>query len=212
MTDSFQFQFLTQVESDDARWFRATEGGLEQPVDVQLALVRGKPTVVALRVDNDREVTARGLRDIRMRRLAEELLAFVRATAADLALKDREIEALRAYRGPLSHDWTNEASAWLTMAESGAEGLELEQWLEGLADADTAQLESSVRTRGARSPTEEEYRAFARVYLEEEAAGAYGARGRVARRLHMDRATVYRWARVCRERGHLPTPQQGESQ
>lgn len=180
-------------------------GGLEQPIEVKVAQIDGRPLVVAIRIDNQTEITSRSLRAIKVPHLAKRLVEEVRRIIDEIDPSDSELEAVQKYKGVLSHDWTPQASQALGVWEAAAEADRLRKWLESLEDADTSALEGKRRGRGAPPPTGGELRAFARVYLEEVTRGSHGAKTRTAGRLNMNRSTVYAWIRACHELSLLPS-------
>lgn len=185
-------------------WVYVEGDDLEQPIEVKVATVDGRPAVTALRIDNSSEVTSRSLRAIKIPGVAKQVVAHIRGLADDLEPSEAEVEALKAYTGPLTHSWNEEASAMLAIAEAGAAAMELREWLDRLSDVDTTALEQKERGRGAPPATEDELRAFARVYLEELEQGSHGAKTRTSTRFGMNRTTVYAWIRACQEHGLLP--------
>lgn len=184
-------------------WIRVSGGGMPHAVDVRIGLSSGRPVVLALRIDDGSEVSARDLRAVRLPGIAESVLEAVRGLAEDLEPSDEAAATLRGYEGPLSHDWSDVSSSMLTVAEEGASALNLRSWLSRVEQADVESFNRS-RKRGIGAPSDEQYEAFAKAYLEEHLRRPHGAKTRLAARLMIDRVTVYRWAKTARERGLLP--------
>lgn len=183
---------------------------MPHPVDVRVGLASGRPVVLAFRIDDGAEITARDLRGIRLPGIAEAVVCRVRELANDLEPAPNDLDALQRHDGPLTHTWDSLASAMLTVAEEGAMAAKLRAWLTHVADADVATLARS-RKRGIGAPSDDDYAAFAKAYLEEHLERPHGAKTRLASRLNVDRVTVYRWTKAARERGLLPPENEGES-
>ena len=172
---------------------------------MKVAKIDGRPAVVALKIDNGTEITSRGLRAIRVPTIAKRVVENIEQLAGDLEPTEAELAALRTHPGPLPlYDVRGDPTDLLEIAEAGASAAQLREWLDRLTDVDVSVLESKPRGRGAPPATDDELRAFARVYLEELSVGSHGAKTRTATRFGMNRTTVYAWIRACRERDHLP--------
>lgn len=207
-------------------WFRVTGGHLAHALEVKVAIHGGRAVLVGMRLDTGAEIKARDLRSIRVPAVAQAVVDAVQRTSADLWPSSADLDFLHGYGGPSSSNWADleraEAIAW-----DGAAAQRLQAWLDDVATASPDRL--LERGRGSKPPTLEDYRAFAKAYLEEHQRAAHGARPRgaadgepsgrvtygakanVARRLHMDRATVYRWAKAARELGLLPDEEDGDA-
>lgn len=191
VTDDWEYSIepikpVGEVGRTAEEWWRITGPGTPVPIELRLGLREGVPAVLGLRIDGDVPITSATLRQIRLRPLVAELVDFFGGL--------REFFATGAAEGDEVYDFLE---------------FELGMWLDAVADAQTELLESGKRKRGAAPPTQEQYRAFAKAYLEEHSLGHRGAKNRVARRLHMDRVTVYRWAKAARELGLLPEDEKG---
>lgn len=197
-------------------WVRVVGDSLAQPVDLKIKdSVRGV-RVIGLRIDNAQEVTSAELR-FRLGEISAALarhLVWLREVATDrdeadaikaLALVDpARYDALQA--GAVA-DQPGELFSWAVIEQEAARS-SLASWLQRLENA--PDVPPKARGRGAKAPTDDEYRAFAKAYLIELASGTRGAKQRVASKLSMDRTTAYRWIRHCEERGYLPPTEGAE--
>lgn len=203
-------------------WIRVSGGHLPQPVDVKVR-VRGTGTaaVVALRMDNEADVTSRQLRDVRLPEIASAVLAELvrRVTALEERVEDHRRDSAASAQDSLdrlaalgysvtgsrlrelrSEEEVDEAYA---VEQDEAYAVELRTHLAAIAPSSST-LEKSARGRGANAPTDDDYGTFARVFLEESLRAVDGAVPRTAKRLHMSRSNAYRWLETCRRTGLVP--------
>jgi hypothetical protein len=150
-----------------------------QAVDLRIAMVRGRPRVIGLRMDNGIEITADVLRKIKLGEVLDRLVgeANVRTTPDMTGVKFKEREVVLM-------DW----------AQAGI-------WLMELPHVDT----EAAPTRRGVPPSDEQLNAFARRYVEEFRKRPRGAITRTADTFPMARSTAYRWLDLCRDRGLIPT-------
>lgn len=199
-------------------WFSVQSDSLRHDLDVKVRISRrGTPFVSALRIDGGTEVTGRHLRDLRLPEIADEVVRWVRENRDELTAWSSEALARvsdadqdRLDRLPATQletmaleGWDPKAEALWEAYEQGAAAHALDEHLQAVADAE-GEDELRTRSRGARTPTDADYRAFARAWLECATESDYRVMPRVARRLGMSRPTAYRWAAECRQRGLLP--------
>ncbi len=194
-------------------WITVRGGGLQQSVDIRASFDGTDMRLIAMRIDGGRTVDSTTLRSIRPGQLTAELLRFVREESAavdDLVQQQeflvRRLEATdeRGVRRPFP---SSAPAEMLTPLESEfLELYEVQRYREALADAvtDGSPGEFAARGRGAKPPTDGEYRRFAAIYLEELTERPHGAKKRTAERVAMDRGTAYRWIRECQARGLVP--------
>ena len=160
-------------------WIRVTGTALSQPVDVRVAMRAGRPRIVGIRVDNDQEVTADFLRQIRVGEILGVVLSWGELgeppNLAGVKFKEREI---------VIAEW---AAPAIFLQELPAVGPD----------------ETTSAKRGT-PPPDSALRNFARTYLQRLAVKPHGAMAAAAREVHIARSTAYRWAELCRERGYLP--------
>lgn len=155
-----------------------------QAIDLRLGIIRGRPRVIGLRMDNGVEITADVLRKIKLGEVLDVLAreyASGPPQAVDLGgVKFKEREAV--LQG-LVEEWAR-----------------VQTLFEGLEHVDSA----SVPTRRGVPPSDEQLHAFARRFLEEFRSRPRGAITRTASAFPMARSTAYRWLELCRERGLIP--------
>lgn len=159
---------------DRPGWLAVAGGGLSQPLEVKIAIVAGRPRVVALRIDNGREITARTLREIRLGAVIDDWLA-----------------GWDPNDPPASSD-VDEIEPWIAM----------DRWVRDLNDVPDFAGEN--RARKGTPPSDEVLRSFARVYLKHFRLRPRGAISRAAQDVPIARSTAYRWLELCRERGFVP--------
>jgi hypothetical protein len=181
-------------------WIRAEGAGLVQPVEVKFRVAGARLRIVGLRLDNGQEIGSSALR-FRIAEMAQALLDHLRSYA-DLVSDDERARFNASTRaladGPEGYDPEMDQ-----LLETGYKLFQREAIDLFLRRVEDEPVTWKVRGRGAKPPTDVEFREFARVYTEELRRRASGAKQRTADRLHMDRGTVYRWIKICRERGIL---------
>lgn len=201
---------------------RVTGGELEQPIYVRARLSSYRARIVGLSISNDAEVTSASLRRLRLGRIARELHEFAGSESGNLAesldatrdewLVTREARLEDANRSiavgkrdgtykPTDTDRTAmraELAARQRADDAEATWAVFQDWRASVADAaDT--LDGRQRGRGSKAPTNEELQSFAKAYLDQLIEEPRGAVTRTADKLHFDRATAYRWLKLCRE-------------
>jgi hypothetical protein len=151
----------------------ATGEGLPQPLKVRFDYRAGRFQLTGLRMESGQPITAAVLRSIPVGELVAAYLPRFRDQFQDL-----KQQVLESDFDAAKHRQFGELLApMLRIAVSG----------------EAAVL--TKRSRGAKPPTDAEYRAFARIYLEERAVGERGALSRTAKRLDVHRSTALRWLR-----------------
>lgn len=192
--------------ADASGWIGVEGGGLQQPVEVRVRLSGATMRIVGLRIDGDHEVTSFTLRSIRPGALAVQLQQYLR----DELLQSEgltehwktvleKVDPVRLQADP--ERWTGAEEMFVELAAVEERRDQLRALLEATGD----DAEFRARTRGATPPTDDDYRRFAVVYLDELTRGTRGAKSRTARRVGMNRGTAYRWTRECQNRGLIPT-------
>jgi len=185
---------------------------MSQAIEVRASLHGAELRIVAIRIDNDRVVDSASLRSIRMGALTDELHAYVTEELAAAEDEERElgraVERLeaadergtrRGFTSAPPEMLSGLEQAVLTFAEAGVYRQALTNAL-----ANDGAGEFRPRGRGSKPPTDDEYRQFAAIYLEELSTRPRGAKKRTADRAAMDRGTAYRWIRECQRRGLIP--------
>jgi hypothetical protein len=213
MTSDPPFEFGT-LRTDPDGWLYVAGGGLVQPVEVKFRIAGTSVVVVGVRIDNEAQVGTAALRSIRLGELGAQLWRYIQAELAradDAVGDDEELPTTtwNEYNATMAGAWTlppGELAAW-EWVEMAAARDSLRRWIDSLSVPNDVAITS--RGRGATPPSDDEYRAFAKAYLEQLVDQAHGAKSRTGRQLGMDRSTVYRWIEECQRRGFLPTDDGG---
>jgi hypothetical protein len=159
--------------TDEQGWMVATGEGLPQPLEVRFDYRAGRFQLTGLRMESGQPITAAVLRSIPVGELAAAYLSRFREQFQDV--KQQFLES--------DYD----------AAKHRRFGEMLEPMLRIALSGEAAVL--TKRSRGAKPPTDAEYRAFARIYVEERAVGERGALSRTAERWGVHRSTALRWLR-----------------
>ena len=156
----------------------ATGERLPQPLKVRYDYLGGRFQLTGLRMESGQPITAAVLRSIPVGELAAAYLPHLREQFQQQdAVKDTVARFFRLDPIEAASQQRFISLLQLAVAESG----------------ETAKL--TPRGRGAKPPTDAEYRAFTRIYLEERALGERGALSRTAERWGVNRSTALRWLR-----------------
>jgi hypothetical protein len=150
-------------------WWRAT-GAVPQPLLIRFEYVVDRLQVTGLRLESGGPITAAVLRSIPIGELKEAYLPHLREQFSEVRK-----QVLDGYDVAGQQRFTELLEPILHIATSG----------------EAAVL--TPRSRGAKSPTAAEYRAFAAMYAEELTRGERGAVSRTARRWGVHRSTALRW-------------------
>lgn len=160
--------------ADDEGWIVATGEGLPQPLKVRFGYRGGRIQLTGLRMESGEAITAAVLRGIPVGELAK---------AYQPRLREQFWDAQQRFLQSGSYD----PAAHKRFSEL------LEPVLRIASSGEAAVL--TPRGRGAKPPTEADYRAFARKYLEQRAVGERGALSRTAKDWGVHRSTALRWLR-----------------
>lgn len=203
---------LTPFPPDDPDdWIGVGVGGLTHRLAIKARLVGGRLRVVALRVDDEQVVTARTLRKVPLGAIEDMLARALAEHQRDVATSARRYEEeLQSLGDDVSDSYRRGVEATAEATQEWVD--ELQAYLDKLETSAISPAELGGRGRGARPPSEEEYQAFARIYLERLRTDPRRALSSTAKAAGMDRSTVYRWIKECRkpERLYLP-PKEAES-
>jgi hypothetical protein len=163
--------------ADEEGWMLATGEELPQALEVRFGNRGGRLQLTGLRLESGEAITAAVLRSIPVGELTKAYLPHLREQFQDTWQRFLRAESYDA----AAHKRFNELlEPMLRIATSGE------------AAALTAQ---GSRGRGAKPPTDDEYRAFARIYAEQLALGERGALSRTADEWGVHRSTALRWLR-----------------
>jgi hypothetical protein len=157
--------------TDQEGWMLAT-GGVPQPLLVRFEYRGDRLKVTGLRMESGEPITAAVLRSIPVGKLAAAYTPHLRRQ-----FWDAQQRFLQAEYDAAAHKRFSELLEPMLHVMSG-EAVKL-----------------TARGRGAKPPTDDEYRAFARIYLEERAVGERGALSRAAKQWGVHRSTALRWLR-----------------
>jgi hypothetical protein len=169
--------------ADEEGWMVATGEGLPQPLQVRFDNRGGRFQLTGLRMESGEPITAAVLRSIPVGELAAAYTPHLRRQFWD-AWQEEQRAWQEAGSGEMPPDWMSQRQRVRNL---------LEQVLPVAASGEAAKL--TPRGRGAKPPTDAEYRAFALIYVEERAVGERGALSRTAERWGVHRSTALRWLR-----------------
>jgi hypothetical protein len=188
-------------------WF-AVEGEGLAGLSVRPRRIGATVRITGITVDGDRAITGATLRALPIGRLAADLSEHLTTMARELAQLEKDLEQAKGSLRPgainaYPKHVTDEEAAVIEIMYEAAMLNEVVHW----ADPTVDEHQLKPRGRGAKPPTDDDYKAFAAAYRHELARGR-GAKVRVAARVGIDRSTVYRWIKECQRRGLLES---GES-
>ncbi len=193
-------------------WWLATGSDLPTPVRVRFSRSDGRLHLTGLLIDSGEPITSALLRRIPVGQLAETYLDAMRVhleeelrsaeSEEDLfglvlldARRRRQLEGLAD--APVA-EWDPFFDTIEDYSSSAARLSYARDVLRRFEEAGEV-AELTPRGRGAKPPTDAEYRAFARIYLEERALNEHGALSRTAKKWGVHRSTALRWLRSLPE-------------